>query len=150
MAGLEMRAAANHWKLAIETHNTNHPLVDHYLTNLSQADPRYFPDTNFLLASPECTNHSLAKGRRRKSAQLSMLDPTKIDPSEERSRATMWCVPRFAEYHSYDLIIVENVVDVVHWILFNDWLGAMKTLGYSHHICYFNSMFFSPINGLQD
>lgn len=151
MAGLEMRAAANHWGLAIETHNTNHPEVDHYLTNLSQADPRYFPKTNFLLASPECTNHSLAKGKQRKNqGQLSLFDPSKIDPAEERSRATMWCVLRFAEYHSYEMVIVENVVDVRHWALFDDWLRAMGTLGYEHHLCYFNSMFFNPVNGLQD
>lgn len=150
-AGLEMRAAANHWKLAIETHNTNHPDTDHFLTNLSQADPKYFPRTNILIASPECTSHSLAKGHKRKSqAQLSMFDPAKLDPAEERSRATMWCVPRFAEYHDYDVIIVENVVDIHHWRTWPAWLHAMDLLGYNYHLCYFNSMFFNPINGLKD
>lgn len=151
MAGLEMRAAANHWGLAIETHNTNHPEVDHYLTNLSQADPRYFPKTNFLLASPECTNHSLAKGKQRKNqGQLSLFDPSKIDPAEERSRATMWCVPRFAEYHDYEVVIVENVVDVRFWRLWDAWIHAMQLLGYDYECCYFNSMFFNPVNGLSD
>lgn len=151
MAGLEMVAAANHWPLAIETHNTNHPNVNHYLTNLSQADPRYFPQTNFLIASPECTNHSLAKGRKRKNiAQMEMFDPSKIDPSEERSRATMWCVPRFAEYHNYDVIVVENVVDIRYWVTWDAWLHAMDLLGYSFETCYFNSMFFNPVNGLSD
>lgn len=149
--GVEIIAAANHWQLAIETHNTNHPATDHYLTNLSQADPRYFPSTNILWASPECTNHSLAKGKRRKNlAQKSMFETGKIDPAEERSRATMWCVPRFAEYHDYEVVIVENVVEIRHWVLWDAWLHAMDLLGYNFQICYFNSMFFHPINGLSD
>lgn len=151
-AGLEMRAAANHWDLAIETHNTNHPNVDHYLTNLSQADPRYFPRTNILMASPECTNHSLAKGCKRvQQGQLS-FDGFKgaLDPAEERSRATMWCVPRFAEYHDYEVIIVENVVDVRYWRLWDAWIHAMRLLDYEYELCYFNSMFFHPVNGLSD
>ena len=150
-SGVEVVAAANHWELAIETHNTNHPDTDHYLTNLSQADPRYFPTTNILWASPECSNHSLAKGKRRKNlGQLSLFDPAQIDPSAERSRATMWCVPRFAEYHQYELVIVENVVDVRHWVCWDAWLHAMDLLGYHHQTCYFNTMFFHPRNGLSD
>src|SRR3989337_597109 len=35
MAGAEVRLAMNHWKLAIETHNTNFPKVDHDCTDIS-------------------------------------------------------------------------------------------------------------------
>ncbi len=150
-ANVEVVAAANHWQLAIDTHNTNHPDTDHYLTNLSQADPRYFPSTNILWCSPECTNHGIAKGKKRKNlGQRHLFDPAKVDPAEERSRATMWCVPRFAEYHDYDIVIVENVVDVRHWVMWDAWLLAMNLLGYEYKTCYFNSMFFNPINGLSD
>jgi DNA (cytosine-5)-methyltransferase 1 len=38
-AGTEVRMAANHWDLAIRTHNTNFPDVDHDLA-ASQHDPR--------------------------------------------------------------------------------------------------------------
>lgn len=105
--GLHVKMALNHWKLAIETHNTNHPDTDHDCTDISACDPRRYPSTNILITSPECTNHSLAKGQKRKTAPLFQT----IDPAVERSRATMWDVPRFAEYHDYELIIVENVVD---------------------------------------
>ena len=41
MAGAEVVLAMNHWKLAIETHNTNFPDVDHVLADISQVDPRH-------------------------------------------------------------------------------------------------------------
>jgi DNA (cytosine-5)-methyltransferase 1 len=59
-AGGRLVGAANHWKLAIDTHNTNHPNVDHYLANISLSDPRAYPRTDVLIASPECVNHSSA------------------------------------------------------------------------------------------
>lgn len=150
-AGFEVVAAANHWPLAIDTHNTNHPDTDHYLTNLSQANPKYFPYTTGLWASPECTKHKPTKGRKRKNAaQLSMFDPTKTDPAEDRSRATAWCIVRFAEYHDYEFVIVENIVEFRYWRLWHDWLRAMGTLGYDYQICYFNSMFFNPVNGMSN
>lgn len=66
-AGAEVRLAMNHWKLAIETHNTNFPNVDHDCTDISAVDPRRYPSTDILITSPECTNHSLAKGKPRQS-----------------------------------------------------------------------------------
>ena len=60
-----VRLAANHWRLAVDTHNTNHPTTDHDCADLSQVDPRRYPRTDLLWASPECTNHSQAKGRKR-------------------------------------------------------------------------------------
>jgi DNA (cytosine-5)-methyltransferase 1 len=54
MAGAEVRLAMNHWKLAIETHNTNFPQVDHDCTDISAANPRRYPSTDILITSPEC------------------------------------------------------------------------------------------------
>ncbi|MBL7859520.1 MAG: hypothetical protein JNJ65_00065 [Cyclobacteriaceae bacterium] len=51
--------------------------------------------------------------------------------AQKRSRATMWDVPRFAEYHSYEIIIVENVVDARYWVQRGAWLLAMHLLGYA-------------------
>ena len=139
--GVTVRLAANHWPLAVETHNTNHPDTDHDCADLSQVDPRRYPRTDILWASPECTNHSQAKGRKRNVDHVpDLLGDTLPDEAAERSRATMWDVPRFAEYHRYDAIVVENVVDAAKWILFAAWLYAMTSLGYEHHIVYLNSM----------
>ncbi len=138
--GVTVRIASNHWDLAVATHNTNHPDADHLCADLSQISPRYFPRTDILWASPECTNHSVAKGRKRAGAQPDLFGEVLPDAAAERSRATMWDVPRFAEHHRYEAVIVENVVDAWHWEPFRAWLMAMDSLGYEHHVTFVNSM----------
>lgn len=145
--GLEIKVALNHWKLAIETHNTNFPNTLHDCTDISACDPRRYPKTNILITSPECTNHSLAKGKKRKNP-IDLFTP--VNPEEERSRATMWDVPRFAEYHDYELIIVENVVDARYWVQWDAWLLSMHLLGYKHKCVYMNSMFCHPTPQSRD
>lgn len=149
--GIEVKMALNHWDLAIETHNTNFPDTDHHCTDISACDPRRYPSTDILITSPECTVHSPAGGRKRKNiAQMDCFTPYKPNADEDRSRATMWDVPRFAEYHNYNAIIVENVVEARDWILWNTWLQAMHKLGYQHKCCYFNSMHFQPTPQSRD
>lgn len=138
--GVSVRIASNHWDLAVETHNTNHPDADHLCADLSNTDPRRFPRTDILWASPECTNHSVAKGRKRADAQPDLFGEVLPDAAAERSRATMWDVPRFAEAHRYRSVIVENVVDAWHWEPFRAWLMAMDCLGYDHQPVFLNSM----------
>lgn len=140
--GVRVRVASNHWKLAVETHNTNHPDTDHVCADLSQINPRYFPRTDILWASPECTNHSRAKGKKHAELGGGQGDLFKPLPDEaaERSRATMYDVPRFAEAHQYRAIIVENVVEVTQWAPFRGWLITMDSLGYRHKIISLNSM----------
>lgn len=144
-AGYKVVIAANHWAKAIESHQINHPETDHSQADISQVDPRYFPRTDVLWASPECTNHSIAKGVKRHRAlqhALFELDGTRPqdDEAANRSRATMWDVPRFAEVHRYKAIIIENVVDAYRWIYFPAWMQAMDLGGYDHEIVWLNSM----------
>ena len=142
-AGGELRMAANHWALAIETHNSNFPNAGHDCADVSQVNPRRYPSTDILLASPECTNHSLAKSGKKPSAQINFFgDGTTSSEEAERSRATMWDVPRFAEYHLYETIVVENVVEARKWPMFEAWLMSMTAIGYRHRALYLNSMFF--------
>lgn len=150
MAGAEVRLAMNHWQLAIDTHNTNFPKVDHDCTDISAVNPRRYPSTDFLITSPECTNHSLAKGKARRFYEKDLFGNILIDASEERSRATMWDVPRFAEYHDYNIIVTENVVDAAKWRMWDAWLAAMHALGYDHEVVYFNSMFAWPTPQSRD
>jgi DNA (cytosine-5)-methyltransferase 1 len=151
--GLEVKLALNHWKLAIETHNTNFPDTMHDCTDVSACDPRRYPSTDILITSPECTTHSPAGGNNHKTLkkQMDMFDSGEIDPATERSRATMWDVCRFAEYHQYNAIIVENVVEAkTRWPLFDHWLGAMHILGYEHRCVYLNSMHCHPTPQSRD
>lgn len=138
--GIEVRVASNHWELAVETHNTNHPDADHICADLSQIDPAYFPTSDLLWASPSCTNHSRAKGRKRDTLQGDLFDERLPDEAAERSRATMWDVVRFTEHHQYQAVIVENVVEAADWLPFRAWLLAMDSLGYDHQLVSLNSM----------
>ncbi|GAB2553211.1 DNA cytosine methyltransferase [Kribbella endophytica] len=139
--GVEIVMAANHWRLAVETHNTNHPTTDHDCADLSQVDPRRYPRTMAAWFSPECTNHSIAKARKRNIDRTpDLFGEVLPDEAAERSRATMWDVVRFAEFHRYPVVIVENVVDVAKWVLWGTWRTSMEAIGYCLHVVYQNSM----------
>jgi len=166
LAGAELRLGLNHWRKAIETHSTNFPHADHDCADigaLTTARIRSYPDSDVLLASPECTNHSLAKGGRRIKPQAASLfeDGPSGDDEQERSRATMWDVPRFAEAKllkgkPYQAIVLENVVDAYKWGadddggLFASWRMAMSNLGYESEIVWLNSMFAPPTPQSRD
>lgn len=137
-AGMQLVMAANHWQTAIEVHQANFPDAGHDIADISQADPRRYPITDVLLASPECTNHSQARGVSRRKQDTTLWD--KPDPAAERSRATMWDVPRFAEQIRYSAIVVENVVEATKWVGWRAWCIAMEDLGYDRTVLSHNSM----------
>lgn len=134
--------AINHWDLAVETHAANFPHADHSITNLSAVSPAYFPRTDLAWFSPECTNHSIAKGVKRLSFQPDMFGDTLPSEAAKRSRATMWDVYTFTEYHRYEGVVVENVVDVLYWEDFPEWERKFRNLGYRIQFVYANSMHF--------
>jgi DNA (cytosine-5)-methyltransferase 1 len=137
-AGLELRMAANHWSTAIDVHQANFPDAGHDCADISQVDPRRYPATDVLLASPECTNHSQARGVSRRGQDPSLWDAP--DPAAERSRATMWDVPRFAEQLRYAAVVVENVVEATKWVGWRGWCQVMDDLGYDRTVLSHNSM----------
>jgi DNA (cytosine-5)-methyltransferase 1 len=148
--GLEVSLAMNRWKLAIETHNTNFPDTDHDCADISASEPRRYPSTDILITSPECTNQGPANGKKNHQKQMEMFISGKVDAAAERSRATMWDVVRFAEFHKYNNIIVENVVEARKWVMYDAWLNAMYTLGYQHKAVYLNSRHFPPTPQSRD
>jgi DNA (cytosine-5)-methyltransferase 1 len=152
--GVEIKMAANHWDLAVAVHNENHPDADHAAVDLHEEDPRYFPRTDILWASPECTKWSQASGGRYASVSveadlLSLLDPELVEEDPEtaivqRSRLLMFDVLRFAEHHRYRAMVIENVVDVATnakyaeaWQL---WKKSLRNLGYEFRVVSLNSM----------
>ncbi len=57
--------AVNHWSVAVQTHQLNHPTAHHYLHDLERADPETIVPEGYLdilLASPECRFYSRARG----------------------------------------------------------------------------------------
>jgi DNA (cytosine-5)-methyltransferase 1 len=152
--GVRVVMAANHWELAIQTHQANFPHVDHDRQDIAEVDPGRFPRTDVLWASPSCTFWSQARGERQDFADQP-TDPTLFDldssedeqdeplPDEarERSRALMHDVPRFAEHHQYKAVIVENTPPLLKWWYFPKWIARMRNLGYEHKVLTLNSAF---------
>jgi DNA (cytosine-5)-methyltransferase 1 len=154
--GVEVKMAANHWDLAVSVHNRNHPDADHAAVDLHEEDPRYFPKTDILWASPECTKWSQASGGKYADIStslegdlLELLNPELVEEDPEvaivqRSRLLMFDVLRFAEHHRYRAMVVENVVDIAtnqkfapEWAL---WQKGLRNLGYDYRVVSLNSM----------
>ena len=77
--------AINHWPRAIETHRLNDPEARHICERLERVDPRHVVPggrLDLLIASPECTHHSRARGGK---------------PVSDQQRASAWIVLRWAE-----------------------------------------------------
>jgi DNA (cytosine-5)-methyltransferase 1 len=157
--GVRVERAANHWKLAIESHASNFPTTSHYQGDIRKAPVWDWPVTDIFWASPECTNWSVAKGKRRDFSHamqgslldlLAGLDDEEDQPSaEEESRALMEEVPLYLRgvIERGCLVkagIVENVVDVRAWDQWDRWIGEIHKLGYRTRIIALNSMHADP------
>ncbi|MER7278361.1 DNA cytosine methyltransferase [Dactylosporangium sp. NPDC000244] len=148
--GVRVKYALNHWDKAIATHNHNMPHVDHDridMTDDADGDPRKYAATDIGWFSPECTTWSVARGEKRdydaKALQGDLFadDEPEADEAKQRSRFGMWTVPKFAAFHNYKAVIVENVTDILAWWDLDTWLAQMATLGYQHRIVVLNSAF---------
>lgn len=125
--------AVNHWERAVETHAANHPKAAHHCEDLTTLDPRKAVPggkLDILVASPECTHHSVARGGM---------------PMNDQSRASAWCVLRWATALRIDQILIENVPEFVSWgpigangrplksrkgETFTAFVSALQSLGY--------------------
>ena len=72
-------------------------------------------DIDLLLASPECTNHTCAKGSA---------------PRSEESRATAMQLLRYARAFEPRWIVMENVVHMRPWSRYPELIEEIKNLGY--------------------
>jgi len=145
-AGWELAAAANHSRVAIETHAANHPDAEHLAVDISAYDMRHLPRARALWASPICTEISPAGGRRRQPVGQ---DPLPVPWEEygaveaeswQRTRATAHDVIRATEVHRYDAVMCENVVEfVTDWPLFDWWRTGMHHLGYTSQVVSYSS-----------
>lgn len=143
--GVQVKIAANHWRLACEIHNANHPNTDHAAVDLHQEDPRYFPKTDILWASPECTKWSQANGSKPLPAiEEGLFEDPLSDEAASRSRLLMFDVLRYIEHHRYRLVFVENVVDIAtqakYRTAWKSWQQQLRNLGYRHRVISLNAM----------
>ncbi len=116
LAGVKVLAMVNHWPVAVATHAANYPAAAHHCEDAAILNPLHLPDSDLLLASPSCTGHSRARG--------------KDLPHHDAARATAWCVTRVAEAKQPRAIIVENVPEMLQWVLYRPWRATLTALGY--------------------
>lgn len=134
--GLGLRLTAiNHWPVAIDTHTANHEYAQHLCASLDAIDPRMVipgKRLHLLVASPECTHHSNARGGR---------------PVNDQSRASAWQIARWAELIDIENILIENVPEFRSWgpvdfdinqpikskkgETYQSFLNSLRSLGYT-------------------
>ena len=115
-AGVDVVWAGNHWRLACDTHEANHPEAVHSCQDLAQADFSAVPDHDILLASPACQGHSNARGAERSY--------------HDALRSTAWAVIAAVEAKRPNHVLVENVAGFLSWELFDVWQLALERYGY--------------------
>jgi DNA (cytosine-5)-methyltransferase 1 len=142
--GVSVRIAANHWQLAVDVHNLNHPTADHATADLHKENPRFFPRTDMLWASPECTKWTGANSNPLPAIEEGLFEDPLSDEAAQRSRLLMFDVLKFAEYHKYQVMIVENVVEIAtrakYRLAWHAWRQDLMRLGYRFRVISLNSM----------
>jgi DNA (cytosine-5)-methyltransferase 1 len=118
-AGATIVAGFDLWETAGQVYKDNFPEATHFLGRLEAHDMGHLVESlgriDLILASPECTNHSPAKGSQ---------------PRCEKSKETAFQVVRFAKAFSPRWVIVENVVSMRRWHRYGEFLDSLKALGY--------------------
>ncbi len=112
-------AAFDSWELAGKNHHANFPNARFYHTrledlNISEAR-KDIGHIDLILASPECTNHSPAKGNKVRC---------------EESKNTAFQVTRFARELEPRWIVIENVVSMRRWSRYQEFKEELKAIGY--------------------
>ena len=101
--GRHVDIAVNHDADAIGMHEVNHPQTRHYRADVWEVAPLVVTEgrpVGLLHASPDCTDHSQAKGGQ---------------PREQAIRALAWVVHRWAGKVKPDVITLENVEQMLRW-----------------------------------
>lgn len=118
-AGISIEAAFDKWQLAADVYKTNFPDAKFFSGQLEELDSTVLAETvgevDLILASPECTSHSPAKGKA---------------PRSEKSRETAFQVVRFAGAFKPRWIVIENVVSMRRWKHYKSFLSQLEALGY--------------------
>ncbi len=118
-AGVTIVAGFDLWPIAGLIHKDNFPEAEFFGGKIEDQDlpllKKKLGRIDLILASPECTNHSPAKGNR---------------PRCELSKNTAFQVVRFAQEFDPRWIVVENVVNMRKWNRYEEFKAALEGLGY--------------------
>jgi DNA (cytosine-5)-methyltransferase 1 len=123
-AGVIIVGGVERWALAADTYEDNFNGAVVYRKDIRKLHPEDISKAHgridLLLASPECTNHTVAKGKGRKTRKA------------EISRETAFEVVRFAAALKPRWVVVENVIQMKQWRRYQEWLTKMCAFGYKH------------------
>lgn len=118
-AGAEIVCGVDAWGVATQTYGAN--FAHAKALNVAMGDDSGSSilgdvgDIDLLLASPECTNHTCAKGSR---------------PRNEASRETAHYVTNFAKELKPRWVVVENVIQMRNWVGYHALISDLEKLGY--------------------
>ncbi len=120
MAGATPILAIDSWEVACNTYKDNFPSAKVICGDIGKLSPRSLiakhVHVDLLLASPECTNHSPAKGAA---------------PRCEASKETALHTIRWVKALNPTWIIMENVIQMKPWSRYGELTQELKDLGYS-------------------
>jgi len=118
-AGAEIIAGIDFWPVASRAYSMNFPNALTISKDIRDVSPRSLKRTigsiDLIVASPECTNHSCAKGAANRC---------------EESRKTAFQITRFAREFRPKCIVIENVVQMGTWKGYRQLLEELWEMGY--------------------
>jgi DNA (cytosine-5)-methyltransferase 1 len=118
-AGFEIAGGLDMWPIATDTFRANFPSAHVVTSRLEDvalpALKKRVGDIDLLLASPECTSHTCAKGSA---------------PRSEASRATALQVIDYARCFKPRWVVLENVVHMRPWSRYGTLISGLQQLGY--------------------
>ncbi|HWW64460.1 MAG TPA: DNA cytosine methyltransferase [Sphingomonadaceae bacterium] len=118
--GVEMVGAVDAWDIAAETYRDNFPKSEVITTRLDDDSGAGLfskvDSVDLLIASPECTHHSIARGAK---------------PRCESSRRSGWYVMPFVRDYEPRWIVLENVSGMQRW---DGYKELIDELGEHYHL----------------
>ena len=130
-AGVDIVAAFDRCRIAAKTHKSNFPNTKLFRGKLENRSLKKLKEQlgqiDLILASPECTSHSPAKGNK---------------PRCENSKNTAFQVARFARAFRPRWVVVENVVSMRQWSRYSEFKGELQDQGYNIREQVLNAMHF--------
>lgn len=118
-AGAQVVGGVDAWNVATATYAANFPAAQAFTCTLTDStDPATFDSVgpiDLLLASPECTNHTWARGNR---------------TPDEGSRRTARYITSFAHHFRPRWMVLENVTNMRKWAGHGPLVDEIAALGY--------------------
>ena len=119
IAGAKIIAAIDNWYIASLAYSSNFPGTKVINEDIRRVSPKRLREIvgeiDLILASPECTNHSCAKGAGVRC---------------ENSRMTAFQVIRFTKEFMPKWVVIENVIQMRSWDRHRELVGKLQKLGY--------------------